>query len=66
MCRGDWMVRSGTRYFAAPEMYGSGECGGSTDVYSVGALMLIMLREHWIFKCLKESMAELHKSWKIV
>ena len=36
-------VRSGTRYFAAPEMYGSEECSGSTDVYSVGALMLIML-----------------------
>lgn len=36
-------VRTGTRFFAAPEMYGSSECGGRADVYSVGALMLFML-----------------------
>ena len=36
-------LHMGTRGFAAPEMYGNGQTGKESDVYSVGAVMLVLL-----------------------
>lgn len=37
-------IHTGTRGYAAPEMYGNGSAGAGSDIYSIGAVMYSMAR----------------------